>query len=72
MIDTRGSQWVEIYDIGRIRSEEVNGKIKLYIREMTGTKFDISTKTEGERSDLTVFIPIIYKRLVILPMVIEY
>ena len=60
MIDTTGSQWVEIYDIGRIHSEEVNGKIKLYIREMTGTKFDISTKTEGERSDSTVFIPIIY------------
>lgn len=60
MIDTTGSQWVEIYDICSIHSEEVKGKIKLYIREMTGTKFDISTKTEGERSDVTVFIPIIY------------
>lgn len=59
MIDT-SSQWVEVYDIGRIHSEKVNGTIKLYIREMTGTKFDISTKTEGERSDVTVFIPIIY------------
>lgn len=59
MINT-SSQWVEIYDIGRIHSEKVNGTIKLYIREITGTKFDISTKTEGERSDVTVFVPIIY------------
>ncbi|HGK7344764.1 TPA: hypothetical protein ACJ51Y_001206 [Streptococcus suis] len=63
MIDTTCSQWKEIYVIEKICFENGNGSIRLYIEEMTGTKLDVSSKLEGERSDVTVFVPIIYIEL---------
>ncbi|MDW8759722.1 hypothetical protein Q7W32_07805 [Streptococcus suis] len=63
MIDTTGSQWREIYDIEKIDFEDGIGSIKLYIEELTGTKTDVGSRMEGERSDMTVFVPIIYIEL---------
>ena len=54
------SHWKKIVDIQKFQSELVNGKIKIYIQELSGTTYDVEARVEGERKDRTVFLPLIY------------